>query len=58
MEKEVLRDAIWQLVDIWTPDVSEELYVAFIETLKMKFILPLWNLGETSEKKISIYDIM
>ena len=51
-------DSVWELIDIWTPDVSEELYVAFVETLKMKFILPLGNLGENSEKKISIYDIM
>ena len=58
MEKSDLMDSVWELIDIWTPDVSEELYVAFVETLKMKFILPLGNLGENSEKKISIYDIM
>ena len=58
IEKNDLFDSVWELVDTWTPEVGQEIYIAFLETLTMKFILPISNLGESTKKRISIYDIM
>jgi len=58
MEKNDLFDSLWELVDTWTPEVDETMYMAFLGTLEMKFVLPILELGENSQKRISIYDIM
>ena len=36
------------------PEIDEEQYVEFFETLKVKYIIPIEEIGETTNKKISI----
>ena len=51
----MLINSLFELADVWTPEIDEEQYVEFFETLKVKYIMPIEEIGETPAKKISSF---